>query len=204
MNCKFCNAIIEKDTLICSYCGQRNPLEISSQYQSSSIAHYSCSECHTYTMNYKDIGGIEEEFLIAECSNCRGQFIPKDMLEKIILHYGWKKRKTPSKIHQVEKKKTSVEAFYRCPKCNIIMKRYTFKIASQVVVDECPKDGFWLNDGELNSLIEWKRELKQSRDREQEEEFYKKYGLKKTKSPYKAQSDYASPLDRFFEWLMGV
>ncbi len=204
MNCKFCNAIMEKETLVCSYCGQRNPLEVSAQQKSISRPSYPCAECHRDSMRYRDIGTVEEEFLIAECDSCRGQLIPKAMLERIILHYGWKRKKTPSKIHQVEKRKTSLEAFYRCPECEAIMKRYTFKVASRVVVDECPKHGFWLNDGELHSLIAWKRELKGSRDFEKEEEFYKKYGLKQKKSSYKAQSDYSSPLDRFFEWLMGV
>ena len=204
MKCKFCNATIEEGSLICSYCGQRNPLEILAHKNPVSTPNYSCVECHSDTMRYRDIGTIEELFLIAECGQCRGQFIPKAMLERIILYYGWKRKKTPSKIHQLEKKKNSLEAFYRCPECNGVMKRYTFKVASQVVVDECPRHGFWLNDGELYALIAWKRELKESKDTQKEEELYKKYGLKKRESSYKVQSNYASSLDRFFEWLMGV
>jgi Zn-finger nucleic acid-binding protein len=71
------------------------------------------------------------------------------------------------------------------------------------LIDECEEHGVWLNHGELRALVDWKKELKASQDREAEEENYRKYGLQKKKSPYPAQNHSSTKLDDFLHWLFG-
>jgi Zn-finger nucleic acid-binding protein len=155
-------------------------------------------------MEYVDLGDIHETLLSLQCSECRGIFISFELFEKAIMHYGLKQKKIPNKIETPKEKKRNVDNLYPCPICSQTMKRAVYKISSGIIIDKCEKHGVWLNHGELRELIEWKQSQKNFRDREAEEEAYRKYGLKKRKSPYTYQRDTSTNTERFFEWLMGV
>jgi len=208
MNCHFCSSPLAPNTIVCTYCKQRNPLPnpVSQEaLKEQEIKNHNCVECKTQTLNYIELGGIEKSISVMQCTTCKGIFISKDILDEVIFLYGWKRKSVHRKIESnVVEKAISGNKLYTCPMCNYTMKRETFKISSNVLIDECPKHGIWLNHGELRALVEWKKSLKEHHNRETQEENYRKHGLKKTKSTYTYQKNYASPTERFFEWLMGV
>jgi Zn-finger nucleic acid-binding protein len=163
-----------------------------------------CVECHTDTMKFIDLGDYVESLSAKQCSTCSGIFISFDLLEKAIMHYGLKRKKIPSKIDMPKEEKRNKDNLYSCPICKQTMKRFVYKISSSVLIDKCENHGVWLNHGELKVLIEWKQAFKSFKDKEKNEEAYRKYGLKKTKSSYTYQRETSTATDRFFEWLMGV
>jgi len=206
--CKFCASPLPINSLVCTYCKQRNPispllLEKQEQEALDNPQTIECVECHTQTMKFVDLGDYQESLLALQCSECKGIFISFELLEKGIIHYGLKRKKIPSKIDAPDKKELNRDNLYPCPICHHTMKRFLYKISSNVIIDKCEKHGVWLNHGEFKVLIEWKQSLKNFRNKEEEEENYKKYGLKKTKSLYTYQKDTNSRLDSFLEWLMG-
>jgi len=206
IQCKFCASPLPKNSLLCTNCKQRNP--ISPLYKQDvyldNIEAIKCTECHTNTLKFIDIGDYQESLSALQCSHCRGIFISFELLEKGIMHYGLKRKKIPSKIDAPKEKKINRDNLYSCPVCNQTMERFVYKISSGVIIDKCDTHGVWLNHGELKNLIEWKQSFKKFRDIEKEEEAYKKYGLKKTKSKYTYHKNTSSGFERFFEWLMGV
>lgn len=208
MNCTFCSAPLPINSLVCSHCQQRNPLDsvaLSPLNKNEPTAQqHKCPECKTNSLEYLEIGGLEESITILECNFCHGNFLDKELLEKVIFLYGWKRKKVHKEIKNYPITTNTNDPLYPCPICEATMKRFSFKISSDVLIDECLKHGVWLNKGELYRLIEWKKDLKSLRNNEEAEENYRKYGLKKQKSKYTYQKKYATPVERFLEWLMGV
>ena len=206
--CKFCASPLPSNSLVCSHCKQRNPISplIQEKQETMTLDNpntIECVECHTQTMKFVDIGDYQESISTLKCSECQGIFISFELLEKGIMHYGLKRKKIPNKIDAPEEKKINRDNLYSCPICSQTMKRFLYKISSNVIIDKCDKHGVWLNHGEFKDLIEWKKALKTFKNREAEEAAYKKYGLKKTKSPYTYQKHTNSRLDSFLEWLIG-
>ena len=209
VQCKFCASALPLNSLICTHCQQRNPisplfLEKKEELLVNNPQNIECVECHTKSMKFVDIGDYQEILNSLQCSTCKGTFISFELLEKSIMYYGLKRKKIPKKIDASDKKERNMDNLYSCPICQNTMKRFTYKISSSVIIDKCEKHGVWLNHGELKELIEWKQSLKNFRDKEEAEEAYHKYGLTKIKSKYTYQKDNSSPIDSFFEWLMGV
>lgn len=46
-----------------------------------------------------------------------------------------------------------------CPACGTTMLRYRYTAACEVELDECPKHGVWLDDGELGGLVSYLEDL---------------------------------------------
>ena len=206
IQCKFCASPLPKNSLLCTHCKLRNP--ISPLYKQDiyldNIEAIECIECHTNTLKFIDMGDYQESLSTLQCTHCRGIFISFELLEKSIMHYGLKRKKIPSKIDAPDNKKINRDNLYSCPICSQTMKRYIYKISSNVIIDRCEEHGVWLNHGELKELIEWKQAFKNFKNKEEEREAYIKYGLKKIKSPYTYQKAYNSKFDNFVEWLMGL
>ena len=208
VQCKFCSSPLPINSLVCTHCKQRNPISplIQEKLEQSAFDNpqeIECVECHTKTMRYIDMGDYQETLLSLQCSECQGIFISFKLLEKGIMHYGLKRKKIPTKIDTPEEKSVNRDNLYRCPICNETMRRFLYKITSDVIIDRCEKHGVWLNHGEFKALIEWKQSLKNFRNREEADEAYRKYGLKKVKSPYTYQREKSSRMDSFITWIMG-
>ena len=203
IQCVFCSSPLPANSLICTHCKQRNP--ISPLYTiTDSKEKIECVECQTATMKSIDLGDHVESLSAEQCSTCKGIFISFELLEKVITHYGLRRKKIPSKIDSPKEPKKNHHNLYACPVCKMTMKRFTYKISTNILIDKCDAHGVWLNHGELKTLIEWKQSYKKFQDKEKNEEAYRKYGLKKRKSVYTYQKHYATNFERFFEWLMGV
>ena len=72
------------------------------------------------------------------------------------------------KLDEVKNKNFSARPkefkYRKCPECGVMMNRVAFGYKSGVIVDHCRRHGFWLDEGELRQLQEWKKaggEMKQ-------------------------------------------
>lgn len=116
-----------------------------------------CPRCLTAALKSVTIEDAE----VKACSNCEGTWYPDEALGEVTDHTFSELKETelspslvPDKLARVD-----LEKPVNCPDCGEQMARYTYSVACQIVLDECPKHGVWLDDGELGSLMQYLTEL---------------------------------------------
>lgn len=148
--------------LICTYCGQRNPLNLNvlSKVDIEEKADHHCPVCDT-TFDHINIG-LSQRVLIQRCNSCDGIFVSEDILEQLMADKRLLKEKIDFHVlrfvkdHPRQTKQTEV-VYRNCPVCERMMQRFNYKTTSGVVVDRCLRHGIWLDGGELHQLFEWKK-----------------------------------------------
>jgi Zn-finger nucleic acid-binding protein len=205
MKCTFCGAPLPINGLICSYCGQRNAVNLRSLSAKKLITEdeLACPICDT-SLERMDIG-LREIMIVHSCDDCDGLFLKCEDLKKTIDAQGEGVTRINPKLlrfvldnprHEKQVKKR----FYRkCPYCDHMMDRVNYKAVSGVIIDKCHQHGVWLDAGELQQLFDWKKvggELKASN---------KEYDYSAMKiSNYKSSKFLPDPIEDFFMWLGGV
>ena len=207
MNCHFCSSPLEAGNLMCSHCKQRNPLPTGSKAlegdPQKQIKSFACAECHTHTLKYIELGSIEKPMSVIQCSHCKGLFLSKKLLDEIVLHYGWAKKRMHRQIEEASfAQHLNATRGYHCPMCNDMMKRSPFKISANVIIDECQKHGVWLNHGELQALIVWKKKIKAGQNEEKASEAYLQNNRRNIKSAYTYAPEKSSHVDDFLHWIL--
>lgn len=95
------------------------------------------------------------------CPGCEGAWYPDEALGSVTDH-------TFSELKATELRETMVpdrlalvdlEQTINCPVCSETMLRYTYSLTCPIELDECPKHGIWLDDGELGTLVQYLNDL---------------------------------------------
>ena len=125
-----------------------------------------CPRCETELTSVQ----IEESEVNA-CPNCEGTWYPDEALGNVTDHSLNELKSTELEASIVGDKlsKVDLEKAICCPECGSEMARYTYSMTCQIVLDECPKHGVWLDDGELGTLMQYLTELDQRVSAKQEE-----------------------------------
>lgn len=98
-----------------------------------------------------------EEATIALCPGCEGSWYRAAELTRIL-------EADPDRVAASDLAPTlvedkldgiDVEKHFDCPECGEPMVRYQYQVDSDVVIDECPDHGIWLDDGELGRMFEF-------------------------------------------------
>jgi Zn-finger nucleic acid-binding protein len=95
---------------------------------------------------------------IDECPKCSGIWLDQGELEKIQdiqeNDYSEDLKKVPNYVTAAyEQARQQNAADITCPNCKVEMFKKEASMASQIVIDKCPKCfGVWLNKGELKAL----------------------------------------------------
>jgi len=182
--CRFCSAPVDRRKGFCDYCDSRVELDLHGGLEYRLYEPEServCPHCDIplATIDLK----IEKKFLIEKCEQCSGLFFDPGELEMLM-------ENSVSNVFHIDKNKLSelqTENFkvrgkefkyIKCPSCQTIMNRRAFGYKSGVIVDHCNKHGYWLDEGELRQLQEWKKaggELRQkSSGRDTNGQFHQK------------------------------
>lgn len=204
--CRFCSAPVSRHDKFCSYCNSRVELDLHGtnyrlyEPESERI----CPKCDVplTTIDLK----IDKKFLIEKCDQCNGLFFDPGELEMLL-------SKTVSNVFHIDENKLSelqtkhAQArekdfkYVKCPACQVLMNRRPFGHKSGVIVDHCNKHGYWLDEGELRQLQEWKKaggELKQkSAGQGTLKDNPTGYGYKQDTDPSPSYSTTHSQKDRF-------
>ncbi len=208
MKCKFCSAPLPREGAICSYCGQRNPLNLGVLSAIEIEEKNTTLNCPVCDVAFDNINiGLKKRLLVQRCHECDGLFIIEDILEQLI-----DKQSTPKEqidLHVLRfiqnnprHKQEKVVKYRSCPVCHKIMQRTNYRAVSGVIIDRCLRHGIWLDGGELRQIFEWK---KAGGATKVNSNFPK---IKKTPSKgymYKEkQASYTfDPIGDFFTWLQG-
>ena len=171
MKCTACGAALPANSLICSFCGTRNEVDLRSLSVSTDSpphAPRTCPECGT-AMASVNVGN-RKRFFIEQCARCHGLFFDLNELQALLddavaptYEINLPLLFTLQKESPVPRRKVT---YVPCPVCGNIMNRVNFGRRSGVVVDHCRNHGMWLEGGELHRLMEWKKAGGQVLDRQ--------------------------------------
>lgn len=161
--CRFCSAPVDRRKGFCDYCNSRLELDLHGGLEYRLYEPESeriCPHCDIplATIDLK----IDKKFLIEKCEQCSGLFFDPGELEMLM-------EKSVSNVFHINQGKLSelqtkhFQArgkefkYIKCPACKTMMNRRAFGYKSGVIVDHCNKHGYWLDEGELRQLQEWKK-----------------------------------------------
>lgn len=178
-SCKSCCAPVSYDLPDCEYCGTFNEIEMKNSFGKISIeivTNDSSRFCPHCSLNMETIEiECNGKHQIERCPECFGLFFDKGeldlFLENVVVF-----RTEPDylKVSKGLYSKTKVSniKYVPCPICDEVMTRKSYSLKSGVIVDRCREHGIWLDNGELQKLIEFKSaggdEMARKRERENE------------------------------------
>jgi Zn-finger nucleic acid-binding protein len=174
MKCTACGAALPANSLVCSFCGTRNAVDLRSLSVSTARAPDAprpCPECGT-AMESVNLGH-RRRFFIEQCVRCHGLFFDVNELQALL-------DDAVAPVYEIDmpllftlQKESPVPrrqlTYVSCPVCGKMMNRVNFGRRSGVVVDQCRSHGMWLEGGELHRLMEWKKAGGQVLDRQSRE-----------------------------------
>ena len=162
MRCTACGAALPATSLICSFCGTRNAVDLRSLSASTDRAPDAprpCPECGT-NMESVNVGN-RKRFFIEQCVRCHGLFFDLNELQALLddavaptFEVNFPLLFSLQNESPVPRRKVT---YVPCPDCGKLMNRFGFGQRSGVVVDRCRDHGVWLEGGELHRLMEWKK-----------------------------------------------
>lgn len=206
MKCTACGAALPANSLICSFCGMRNAIDLrnlSASTASAPEAPRSCPECGT-AMESVNLGQ-RKRFFIERCARCHGLFFDINELQALL-------DDAVAPVYEIDLPLLSTLqkespgprrefTYVSCPACGKMMNRVNFGRRSGVVVDQCRNHGVWLEGGELHRLMEWKKAGGQVLDRRSGEGDARADALMKVLT---AKSDTPAMLRDLAELLRGI
>ncbi len=205
MRCKFCSAPLPKKGLICSYCNQRNPLNLNVLSKIEIEDKNSKLNCPVCKSLFDNINiGLKKRVIVQRCNECDGVFISEDTLEQLIYKQTIDKNMIDITVlrfvqNNPRQQKETVISYRKCPVCEKTMQRFNYRTVSGVIVDRCLRHGVWLDGGELKQLFEWKKAGGKEKVKKQKKE------IKRKKTIYNTSKEEIlfDPLGNFFNWIQG-
>ncbi len=93
----------------------------------------------------------QPEPLLSTCPECGGAFCGTATLKQLIQQA---RQTLSTELYQRPKVPFGAPVKYvRCPACDQLMDRHNFGVTSGVIVDVCPQDGVWFDNGELLKVL---------------------------------------------------
>jgi Zn-finger nucleic acid-binding protein len=149
--CPCCYCRLPNDAQFCVECGLRiNPQKL--EQVDSNLA---CPRCKVALQ-----GRILEQIEIHECGGCAGLWVTAVDFETIVSSreaMGMTMRGLTALHHKTkfEMDPEQTVKYIPCPKCRNLMNRRNFAGISGVIIDTCAKCGVWLDNQELNRIIQF-------------------------------------------------
>lgn len=185
-NCTNCSAPLPLHSIICSYCGTRNDVDLKGVHYYTTHENDTARTCPRCSISLKTIDlRIEGRFLIERCEECLGLFLDPGELEALL-------EAAVSNVFAIDRNRLGLlsesrlsaeypVSYLKCPVCSKIMNRINFGSRSGVVVDRCKEHGLWLDGGELRQLCEWMKAGGKLLDLERKEQLKKEEAQKEEK-----------------------
>jgi Zn-finger nucleic acid-binding protein len=171
--CPGCFCRLPVGACFCVECG----LKISPQKLGAARPDLNCPRCKSM-LHQRALDGID----MSECGACAGVWLPVSTFTALIEQ----KQKRDTAIRGLSSRRNRRNAFEMteseevkyvpCPKCRTLMNRGNFARVSGVVIDTCRDCGVWLDNQELNRIVQFveaggmdKSREAEARDREHSE-----------------------------------
>lgn len=176
--CSNCNAPLPDGSLLCSYCGDRNDIDLNGIHYYTTHENDTPRACPRCDVQLKTINlKLNGTFLIDRCDQCLGLFFDPGELEALL-------EATVSNVFLIDKcgldginlRRQADQypiSYIKCPICSQLMHRVNFGARSGVIIDRCKAHGVWLDGGELRHLFEWMKMGGKLLDQERQEQIRK-------------------------------
>jgi Zn-finger nucleic acid-binding protein len=133
----------------CSSCGQT----LYAGKLDAKTGKLDCPRCADTKLMNRKVG----EFTVDECPSCSGMWVEVSAFDRIVNQQVERKDKKyrgeGAHGRPVRSELEPQEVVYlKCPVCGGLMHRRNFARASGVIIDECKKDGIWLDADELGKI----------------------------------------------------
>ncbi len=163
MNCSYCGAPLPVSGLVCSYCGQRNAINMRNvdAVVGTGESTVNCPVCTETELKRMDVG-LRGRVVIHHCGKCDGIFLSQHDLDTAIdAKHKQINHIDPKLLRFVldnprHERQTRKRFYIHCPVCKNMMQQMNYRAVSGVVIDRCREHGVWLDGGELQQLFEWK------------------------------------------------
>jgi Zn-finger nucleic acid-binding protein len=152
--CPKCFTRLEDDSKHCRACG----LEIAPQALTPLPADRNCPRCEG-RLQIRALGVAD----VIECGECLGIWLTPEIFQKVCCSAehrshgtGLTKQRTP----RPAPRKMEAVKYIPCLTCGELMQRRQYQYGSQgsgIIVDQCGQHGFWLDQGELEQILEFIR-----------------------------------------------
>ena len=161
-NCVSCSAPLPPKAEVCEYCGSKHDIDfhaVSRYTVSDSQTMRICPHCEEplRTINLR----ADKKFNIERCEQCQGIFFDHNelaaLLENTVTNVFKIDRRRLDSVNKESYNGMSKVKYVKCPECREFMHRSNYASRSGVIVDKCRDHGIWLDSGELNRLMQWKK-----------------------------------------------
>ncbi len=98
-----------------------------------------------------------DQATVQSCPSCEGAWFPDEALATVTdntLSELESSELSPSLVGD-KLEKIDPDKLINCPQCDVQMERFRYSLTCDVVLDECPAHGIWLDDGELGTLMKF-------------------------------------------------
>ncbi len=170
--CPGCFCRLPTDARYCVECG----LKIEPQPLRSSASSLPCPRCKVPLQ-----GRAVEKIQLEECASCAGTWLPVSTFESICRDHesmglatlGLNRAGRRARFELTSKEEVK---YVPCPVCKNLMNRRNFGRVSGVIIDVCRDCGVWLDNQELNRIIQFIQSggLERTRDLEGSEREHQK------------------------------
>lgn len=160
--CSSCSAPLQVNSNHCRYCGVRNDMDFHGQHDYSAHSVASERTCPHCAIALEAIQlQLEQPLVVERCKTCFGLFFDLGELESLldysVTEVGSINHAYLNNINSDYYQTKQVVKYIKCPICQAFMRRTNFARKSGVIIDSCRHHGLWLDNGELQHLMEWKR-----------------------------------------------
>ncbi len=160
--CRNCSALLPEASPVCAYCGTVNDVDlrrVGGYTEAEPETKRHCPDCDMPMASWNISAQPEKRFLVDRCERCLGMFFDTGELEAIleasVFHAD---RIDFARLGEMgTSAPPDILKYRKCPVCGKYMNRVNFGARSGVITDQCGKHGTFLQAGELNRLLDWRK-----------------------------------------------
>jgi len=196
--CSNCNAPLPDGSLLCTYCGNRNDIDLKGIHYYTTHENETPRTCPRCDIHLKTIDlKLNGRFLIDRCDQCLGLFFDPGELEALL-------EATVSNVFLIDRSgldginlnrqpEQYPISYIKCPVCFQLMNRVNFGTRSGVIIDRCKAHGVmeWMKMG--GKLLDQERQEQIRKDelKQESEQRQKLAGYNSEPSPF---DNFGNPL----------
>jgi Zn-finger nucleic acid-binding protein len=138
------------------------------------------------------------DFTAEQCPACGGLWIGRETFDRLL---EWRARQDVPASAPPPRRAVDGAVYLKCPACGKHMNRRGFGNSAGVVIDECRRDGYWLDAGELEAIAE---RLKKSAAQPEDEPERRRTSSPRTRGQKRNPEVESPPLEKLIAALRGL
>jgi len=157
--CPECMCSLAEQAKFCNNCG----VDIQPESIVRAVSDRGCPRCDEDL-----VLATSDEKSFYQCTGCAGLWLDRDHFEAFVAKHEAGAERPPSprpgvppksvfpvySYKELHRRERDPQVDLRCPTCRRVMARKRFARYSAIYIDECFAHGFWIDDGEIQEILE--------------------------------------------------